>query len=173
MFFQIIFSTFWSYESTSLIWMVFAVMTKIMNSIFDDESIVKYIEVKSFVHSYTFHSTFTYCWVKKGRRGATWKLTSTKPAASVSARPCYVSCEQRRLSYRPDGGANRGRLPHLALQQRYYWARRPDYFLGHSNYLLTESFWAKPLWFDQFYRRILLLACCKLCRKMALLVFKK
>ena len=59
--FQILFSIFWSYESTSLTGMLFAVVTKILASIFDWESIFKYVPVTSFVHFHTFYGVFTYC----------------------------------------------------------------------------------------------------------------
>ena len=61
MFFQIIFSIFWSYKSTSLIGMLFAVVTKILASIFDKESILKYVQVKSFVPFHTFYVLCSYC----------------------------------------------------------------------------------------------------------------
>ena len=61
MFFQFLFSTFWSYESTSLIWMLFAVLTKILASIFDKESVFKCVQVTSFDHFHTFYDAFTYC----------------------------------------------------------------------------------------------------------------
>ena len=49
MFFQFLFSIFWSFESTSLIGMLFALLSKIQASIFHYESIFKYAQVKSFV----------------------------------------------------------------------------------------------------------------------------
>ena len=48
MVFKFIFSLFLSYERLSLIGTMFAVVTKILASIFDYESIFKYVQVKSF-----------------------------------------------------------------------------------------------------------------------------
>ena len=58
---QFLFSIFWSYESISLIRMLFAVWAKIMATLFEKESISKYVQVKSFVHFHTFYVAFTYC----------------------------------------------------------------------------------------------------------------
>ena len=45
--------------------MLFAVVTKILASIFDYESIFKYVQAKSFVHFPTFPITATYCFMIK------------------------------------------------------------------------------------------------------------